>query len=125
MSIPGFHNLLSSFPKPDDPLGFIGTWRENAMRRALVPVIHNWRVGYAIDDSGAVFSDDDDRWLNPRLITDRRERHPILAEAARRFPELATLMPVRTSTDIDCPSCKGASTQPGFPDIICDCGNLG
>jgi len=74
-------------------------------------------------DGEPVCSDAD--WGHPTRLTNPRYRHIVLAEAARRYPELASLKPLRAPSDPVCPSCKGAGGVAHYPNLICECGNLG
>ena len=89
MRIPGFDRLLASFPRPDDPLGYEGTWREDAVRRRLVPIYSDWVVGFAVDENGHVLYSGDEMSAEYAPLTNNRYRHIVLAQAAARFPELA------------------------------------
>ena len=123
--LPAFQRLLASFPRPGDPLGYQGTWREAAVRRGLLPVFHTWEIGYAVDRTGEPYGSADDRWLDPAPLEDARTRHVVLAQAAAAYPELASLRPRRTPGDSVCPACEGRGGIPAYPAIICECGNLG
>ena len=125
MKIPGFDRLLASFPRPNDRLGYEGTWRERAVKRRLVPIFSDWVRSYAVDEEGQVIVTEDDEGRETGLVTNVRQRHVILALASRYCPELAPLQPVRNPTDPVCPSCKGAGGVAQYPDLICECGNLG
>ena len=125
MKIPGFSQLLASFPRPNDQLGYEGTWRERAIKHQLVPIYSDWVVSYAADEEGQVIATEDDEGRETGSVANIRQRHIVLALASRRFPELAKLQPVRGPNDPVCPSCKGAGGVAQYPDLICECGNLG
>ena len=89
-----------------------------------MPVYSDWVVGFALNEDGEpVYSDSD--WGNAKRLTNARYRHIVLAEAARRYNELLFLEPKRTPNDPVCPSCKGAGGVAQYPNLICECGNLG
>jgi hypothetical protein len=126
MKIPGFSQLLASFPRPNDRLGYEGTWRERAVKLGLVPIYSDWVISYAVDEEGQVIATEDDEGRGRTgAVTDIRQRHIVLAWASRGFPELAQLQPLRGPKDPVCPSCKGAGGVAQYPDLICECGNLG
>jgi len=125
MKIPGFDRLLASFPRPDDPVGYEGTWRESAVRRRLVPIYSDWIVGFAVDENGQVLYSGDEMSAEYTALTNDRYRHIALAQAAARFPELAQLRPTRRPEDPVCPSCRGTGGVAQYPQLICECGNLG
>src|SRR6266540_4272280 len=125
MKIPDFDRLLASFPRPNDRLGYEGTWRERAVKRRLAPVFSDWIRSYAVDEAGQVIVTEDDEGRETGPVSNVRQRHIVLALASRYFPELAQLQPVRTPADSVCPACKGAGGVAQYPDLICECGNLG
>ncbi len=124
MKIQGFDRLLASFPRPSDPLGYEGTWREDAVANRFVPIYSDWVMGFALNEDGEPVCSDAN-WGHPTRLTNARYCHIVLAEAARRYPELASLKPLRTPNDPVCPSCKGAGGVAQYPNLICECGNLG
>jgi hypothetical protein len=123
--IPDFDRLLASFPRPNDPLGFQGTWREHAVKQGVLPVFSDWEVGYSLTADGEPVSSQDDNWKNPQPVHDAKQHNVILALAAARFPEVAFLRPIRGPNDPDCPNCRGAGGIAGYPALTCECGNLG
>jgi hypothetical protein len=120
-----FSALLVSFPRPGDPLGYAGTWREGAVRRGLVPLFHTWVTGYAVAADGQVFASERDDWQDARSVRDAREQHVARAQAALMYPELASLRPMRTAADPSCPQCHGRAEPIAAAGLICECGNLG
>ena len=125
MPILGFDRLLASFPRPDDRLGYSGTWREGAVKKGLLPVYSDWVTGYALTQDGAPVASEIDTWDRPLPVANARQRHIVLAQAGRLYPELSALRPERHAEDPDCPSCRGAGGLKDYPELICECGNLG
>ena len=125
MALPGFEAVRASFPRPGDPLGYAGTWREAAVRAGFVPVFHDWTAGFAVDAAGVPHVSEDDDWAAPTPLTDPTFRHVVLAQAAAHYPELADLRPVRSTGDPTCPCCQGHGEIVGARGLICRCGNLG
>ena len=126
MSSAAIEHVRASLPRPSDRLGFHGTWREAATRNGFLPIFSDWVVGYALDHNGDVFyAESDQEWSSPSRLTNARQRHIVLAQAASTFPELSGLAPVRQPGDLLCPSCKGVGGTAEHPELICECGNLG
>jgi hypothetical protein len=129
MAIPDFRALLASFPRPGDPIGYAGTWREAAVRRDLLPVYSDWECCYALTEEAEPVYTADSRWTDPLPLTNPRHRFIVLAQAAERYPELASLRPKRAPTDPTCKSCNGTgkSVVNGvtYEALLCECGGLG
>jgi len=79
----------------------------------------------AVDEIGHVLYSGDEMSAAFTALTNDRYRHIVLAQAAARFPELAQLRPTRRPEDPVCPSCRGAGGVAQYPQLICECGNLG
>lgn len=128
-AIPGFPNLLASFPIPADPLGYAGTWREAAVRHGLLPVYSDWECCYALTEKAEPVYTSDTRWTDHLPLTNERHRFIVLAQAAERYPELAFLRPKRTSADPTCKTCNGTGKRAvngvTYEALLCECGGLG
>ena len=126
--IKNFEMVLRSFPRRNDRLGFEGTWREAAVRSALIPVYSDWEHCVALTDDGDVVYSEGS-WAEARSLTNARWRHIVLAQAAARYPELNDVRPVRQSDDPTCPSCGGTGVvrmgDKRYEDMLCECGGLG
>lgn len=125
MPIPGFQEVLNSFPQPDDPIGYRGTWREAAVERGLLPVYSDWECCYALTPDGVPVYSAETSWAEPLTLTNRRHQVVVLAQAAERYPALASLRPQRQPGDPACPSCHGTGAMGPYPNLICECGGLG
>jgi hypothetical protein len=70
-------------------------------------------------------------WDNPddvQVETDPRLRNLAIFQGAKRFPELAMLIPPRPADAVTCGHCDGSGVMPEFPEIeniVCYCGGLG
>ena len=48
-----------------------------------------------------------------------------LCQGAKKYSELAPLIPNRPPEALDCDSCKGTGRIEGLPRVVCNCGGLG
>jgi hypothetical protein len=74
---------------------------------AALPLYADWGGGVALRADGELIGF---LWNEPQSIkveTDPHLRFLAVVSGAERYPELAPLLPMRTSTDRDCPSCGG------------------
>jgi len=125
MAIRGFDEILASFPRPGDRLGWAGTWREKAVLQGILPVFSDWETGYGLNANGEVLGSPDDVWARAGIVTDPVQRNAVMAQASIHFPELAYLRPERQPGDPDCTTCHGVGGFPQYPTMTCVCGNLG
>ena len=125
MPIPGFQQLLNSFPQPGDPIGYRDTWREAAVAHGLLPIYSDWECCYALTRDGEPVYSGDTTWAKPLPLTNRRHRFVVLAQAAERYSGLASLRPSRQPGDPSCSTCQGTGKIAAYPNLICECGGLG
>jgi len=126
--IDGFDNLLASVAQSDPQLEYLGTWREEAISRRLLPVYSDWECWYALDELGEPVFAGEEGGKSLQPLTNRRHRFVVLALAAARYPALASLRPVRQPDDPTCQTCGGTgrpTLPPDVDNIICECGGLG
>jgi hypothetical protein len=96
----------------------------------LLPIYIDWTHCYGLRADGTVFlfsTEDEEKTIHEE--TNERLRNLALFRGAKKYPELKTIAPVRSTDAIDCPNCKGLGKidVPGLgPDtIVCYCGGLG
>jgi hypothetical protein len=96
----------------------------------LLPIYPDWTHCYGLRADGTVFlfsTEDEEKTIHQE--TDERLRNLALFRGAKKYPELKSLVPVRSTDSIDCPACQGLGKIeiPGIePDVIvCYCGGLG
>ncbi len=113
------------------PRGRERAWEAVPRARGLYPAYADWVGGFALDARGEVwFSESPAEWIAPERVKERAIRHAATGVAVRRYPELASLSPVRGPDDPICPTCKGAGRSMQLPPklrywIVCECGGLG
>ena len=108
------------------------TWVEDTLERGLLPVYTDWERYYALTPQADAVSAESAAWLKQVELVGL-QRNAVLAQASTRYPELASLRPVRGPQDVICPWCKGAGSftvergpqvlSPG--NVTCGCGGLG
>lgn len=101
-----------------------GTWKDHARARGLLPVGDiGWTWLYAVDEEGRLYCSEGD-FQEFREEDDPWRRHVMLAEAARLYPEVRNLAPVRARGDRTCDVCGGTGHREGSR-RACRCGGTG
>jgi hypothetical protein len=93
-----------------------------------LPLCCDWAGGIAIRPDGELVSFLWDEPESVKVATDPQLRFLGRVAGAEEYPDLAYLLPPRTTEDRDCPSCNGGGVIPGFEDlknIRCYCGGAG
>ena len=101
--------------------------RTHAARLGALPIAASMWADYYLHPSGAVIvvGEDIDQPESDSVYTDRISVLKVLVWGARRYPELATLLPVRGSGAVDCPTCPSHPFF-GAGRVLCPtCGGLG
>ena len=83
----------------------------------------NWTWLYAVDEEGRLYFSEGD-FQEYCEEHDPWRRHVMLAEAARLYPEVRNLAPVRAPGDSTCDICGGTGTRPESR-RVCRCGGTG
>lgn len=107
---------------------------ENILIQSLIkstgalPVYLDLHLVYSIDSELKGFLHYDDGVLVEENV-DIKTMHFIKAMAAKKYPQLKGLHPVRDDNSVDCPYCAaGTMTEQAREaglNIVCDCANLG
>ena len=101
----------------------------NDLERALLsmealPIPWAWEGCFGVRANGDVVFVNDDGVPNP-LTNAREERLVTLAYAARRHPELASLLPKRPQAAVSCGACGGAGAMTKARLVCGECYGLG
>ena len=102
-------------------------WVRNAVRRfGFLPLYLGWvsTLGIRPDGSMVRWDHEDD----PEVIKELDDSfwsRTALALGARKFPELAQLVPNKPPDGLTCDMCAGEGIVRGAGDLICRCGGLG
>ena len=102
-------------------------WVKAAVRKhGFLPLYLGWvaAIGLRSDGSFVRWDHEDDREV-VKPLSDRYLERMALCQGAKKYPELASLIPRRPAQAQDCESCKGTGQIAGLPQIICGCGGLG
>jgi hypothetical protein len=102
-------------------------WVKPAVRKhGFLPLYLGWvaAIGLRPDGSFVRWDHEDDREV-VKPLSNRYWERMALCQGAKKYPELASLIPERSPQAGDCESCKGTGQIEGMPHIICGCGGLG
>ena len=95
-------------------------------RHDALPLYLGWTETLGIRPDGALVRWTTEDWSGATDFDETTWRNIALVSGARRYPELARLIPSRPSDAIACESCGGAGHLPGVPPtIMCKCAGLG
>lgn len=105
-------------------------WASLARRHSVLPIFGDFMGFWALSESGQLMfiPDEDHSRIEPveGLPQERHLIHAALAQAALRFPALASFCPQRTAADQLCTKCDGLGRLPGVPEnVLCECGGAG
>ena len=97
-----------------------------------LPLYADWGGGVAMRPDGELIGFLWDEPQSIKMETDPHLRFLALVTGSERYPELASLLPQRTSNDRDCPLCNGTGEVPGLKEhgidtkvVRCYCGGAG
>jgi len=97
-----------------------------------LPLWCDWNGGVAIRPDGELIGFWWDEPHSAKVETDPHLRFLARVAGAEKYPELAALLPARTTNDRECPSCNGSGMPTGFQElginpnnIRCYCGGAG
>jgi len=95
-------------------------------KHGFLPLYLGWVATLAMQPDGELVEwrhEDDPGRIHP--LTDPYWQRMALCQDARRYPELAALLPGRPANASTCATCEGKGTVESMPKIICQCGGLG
>ena len=105
-----------------DPLNLRGV----VAQFAALPLVGDMGGAFAIRPDGEVISYSWDVPHELTVVVDPRLRNAALHQGSLKYPELAPLVPARSSNAIPCPHCEGvAAMQKQVTNVVCYCGGLG
>jgi hypothetical protein len=93
---------------------------------AALPLIRHWFETFGLRSNGEVVrwhTDGDDPYSELRPVADRYDWLTALVEGARRYPELAVLLPCRTPDARDC-ECAALAMSADFKALCPKCCGL-
>lgn len=100
---------------------------EAVARHGALPVLFDWTATIALTpEGGLVMWSDEGEFEGLRPVEEPAWIRAALANAARRYPPLAALLPPRPAGAPDCPHCDGSGRIAGVPgNVVCPCAGLG
>lgn len=115
---------IEEFLASDDPAF---RWLREAVREhRFLPLYAGWlsALGLGPDGSFVRWDQEDDPRRVKKLSNAYLQRLAI-CQGARKYPELAVLIPQRPASAETCTACGGAGELRGLPQMICHCGGIG
>lgn len=100
-------------------------WHVDVVQRErFLPLYIGWEETYGLRVDGQFV-----RWAHESegrpVLPLAKDVHVALCQGARRYPELAELIPPRPATADTCGDCRGVGCVRGQPHILCQCGGRG
>jgi hypothetical protein len=93
-------------------------------RHGALPLYIGWTETAAIRSDGEFVRWSTEEWENAMELHEPTWTKIALVLGARRYPELARLIPSRPGLARDCEVCEGSGRLP-VADVICQCGGVG
>jgi hypothetical protein len=116
---------IQEYLADDDPRF---SWLRPAVRKfGFLPLYLGWVavLGIRPDESLVRWDNEDDPEVM-KPLSDAYWERMALCQGAKKYPELARLLPQRPAKALQCESCNGTGQIAGLPPhIICECGGLG
>ena len=107
-------------------------WHAAVRARGQYPVFADWVGVYSVDDTGVAYFAEFLDLRDQIVVTNPRDRHVVLWQAALKDESLARLRPVRGADHQTCDQCGGSGVQnlPGLTaeqasKLMCQCGGAG
>jgi hypothetical protein len=100
--------------------------RAGAREHGFLPLYLGWITAIGVRPDGSFVTWDHDTTGEVRACTDAYLQRMALCQGAKKWPELAELIPTRPPEAIDCATCRGTGVPiPSMPQVICECGGVG
>lgn len=118
-------NLISTWPASHDAktwrLRNVRVWHLGAaaLQRGALLVYGTIGAIFFLRPDGSVLVQDPDSEETPAVETDSTWKLIAMVAAARKFPELAALLPQRPDNVRDCPVCRGTGLYMQVPCSVC------
>jgi hypothetical protein len=102
-------------------------WIKPAVRKhEFLPLYLGWVAVIGLRPDGSFVCWDHEEGPDVvKPLSDPYWERMALCEGAKKYPELASLVPSRPPEARDCEFCRGTGQIEGLPQVICGCGGLG
>ena len=125
-----------SNPEPSPATGekFSDKWdfRKIVSEINVLPIKPDWFSFWGIQPNGNVIHFNAEKPYEQEIVTNQKIINMVFFVAAKNFPELKELMPIRNPESIVCPGCDGTGIPKEFANhevlskgIACNCGGVG
>jgi hypothetical protein len=106
--------------------------RQIAVELNVLPVVFDWFACWGIDRNGEIILFQFEKPYKIKTETNQKIINMVFFDAAKKYPELVELTPVRNPESIICPGCDGTGISKEFADheflaksVRCNCGGVG
>lgn len=102
----------------------------NVREHQGLPLFRGWTETLAIRPDGTLIKWSTEEWSGAREFQDRTWMKVALTQGAKKYPELAPLIPARPSSATTCSQCAGSGdpfreNEKLSGTIVCSCGGVG
>jgi hypothetical protein len=106
--------------------------RQIAVELNALPVTFDWFACWGICPNGEIILFQFEKPYKIKAETNQKIINMVLSDTAKKYPQIAELMPVRNPESIVCPGCDGTGILKEFANhkflaksIRCNCGGVG